>query len=211
MSTLSPATFIKYPRCALLPTDWTVADVAELSAVYEMLRHIPANAPLARSSHRGTLPPAASSLLMAICFTSDSLLPSVYQIKHSDNGKHSQPERVKKWTGFTLVFRSDFSLPVIDVYIFNSIQDYLYSAFYDTIVAKQLYRKLRFYSRFIYCRNVTYLTYGKMWLILYTVWGLASSEVLRGFVIISSHVFGHLRSFKGWIQTEACVIPTTGC
>ncbi len=38
-----------------------------------------------------------------------------------------------------------------------------------------------------------------MWLILYTVWG---------FVIVSSQVFGHLRSFKGWIQTEACVIPS---
>ncbi len=28
----------------------------------------------------------------------------------------------------------------------NSIQVYLYSTFYDTIVAKQLYRKLSFYS-----------------------------------------------------------------
>ncbi len=37
---------------------------------------------------------------------------------------------------------------------------------------------------------------------------LASSEVLRGVGIISSQVFGHLRSFKGWIQTEACVIPS---
>ncbi len=37
---------------------------------------------------------------------------------------------------------------------------------------------------------------------------LASSEVLRGVSIISSQVFGHLRSFKGWIQTEACVIPS---
>ncbi len=26
-------------------------------------------------------------------------------------------------------------------------------------------------------------------------------------MIISSQLFGHLRSFKGWIQTEACVIP----
>ncbi len=25
--------------------------------------------------------------------------------------------------------------------------------------------------------------------------------------MMSSQVFGHLRSFKGWIQTEACVIP----
>ncbi len=91
--------------------------------------------------------------------------------------------------------------------LLNSIQDYLYSAFYDTIVAKQLYRKLSFYNRCIYCRNVIYLTYGKIWLILDTLCGLASSEVLRGVGIISSRVFGHLRSFKGWIQTEACVIP----
>ncbi len=45
-----------------------------------------------------------------------------------------------------------------------------------------------------------------MLLILYTVWGFGSSEVLRGVDIISSRVFGHLRSFKGWIQAEACVI-----
>ncbi len=45
-----------------------------------------------------------------------------------------------------------------------------------------------------------------MLLILYTVWGFGSSEVLRGVGIISSQVFGHLRLFKGWIQTEACVI-----
>ncbi len=32
--------------------------------------------------------------------------------------------------------------------------------------------------------------------------------VLWGVGIISSQVFGHLRSFKGWIQTEACVIPS---
>ncbi len=80
----------------------------------------------------------------------------------------------------------------------NSNQDYLYSAFHETIVAKQLYRKLRFYNRFIYCRNLIYLTYGKIWLILYILWGVG---------IISSQVFGHLGSFKGWIQTEACVIP----
>ncbi len=90
----------------------------------------------------------------------------------------------------------------------HSIQDYLYSAFYDTIVAKQLYRKLRFYNIFIYSRNLIYLTYGKTWLIQYTVWGLDSSEVLWGVGIISSRVFGHLRSFRGWIQTEACVIPS---
>ncbi len=32
--------------------------------------------------------------------------------------------------------------------------------------------------------------------------------VLWGVGIVSSQVFGHLRSFKGWIQTEACVIPS---
>ncbi len=37
----------------------------------------------------------------------------------------------------------------------------------------------------------------------YNRWWLASSEVLRGVIIVSSQVFGHLRSFKGWIQTEA--------
>ncbi len=39
-----------------------------------------------------------------------------------------------------------------------------------------------------------------MWLILY---------ILRGVVIISSQVFGHLRSFKGWIQTRACLVAET--
>ncbi len=73
---------------------------------------------------------------------------------------------------------------------FNSIQDYLYSAFYDTIIAKQLYRKLSFYNRFIHCRNLIYLTYGKIVLILYTVWG------------ISDHL-------KAWLPTEACVIPNS--
>ncbi len=82
---------------------------------------------------------------------------------------------------------------------FNSIQDYLYSAFHDTIVAKQLYRKFSFYNRCIYCRNLIYLSYGKVWLIPYIVWGVG---------IICSQVFGHLGSFKGWIQTEACVIPS---
>ncbi len=46
---------------------------------------------------------------------------------------------------------------------FNSIQVYLYSAFYDTIVAKQLYRKLSFYNMFIYCRNLICLTYDEIW------------------------------------------------
>ncbi len=42
---------------------------------------------------------------------------------------------------------------------FYSIQDYLYSDFHKTIAAKQLYRKLSFYNRFIYCRNLINLTY----------------------------------------------------
>ncbi len=98
-----------------------------------------------------------------------------------------------------ILFTSNFSLKqtiansnvlLILIIQFDSIQDYLYRVFYDTIVAKQLYRKLSFCNRFIYCRNLIYFIYGKMWLILYTVWGLG---------IISSQVFGHLRSFKGWI------------
>ncbi len=52
--------------------------------------------------------------------------------------------------------------PVVSIQL-NSIQVYLYSAFYDTIVAKQLYRELSFYNIFIYCRNLIYLTYGKIW------------------------------------------------
>ncbi len=51
------------------------------------------------------------------------------------------------------------------VAFYNSIQIqvYLYSAFYNTIVAKQLYRKLSFYNIFIYRRNLIYLTFGKIW------------------------------------------------
>ncbi len=47
-------------------------------------------------------------------------------------------------------------------------------------------------------------------LILHVVGGseVGILEVLWGVGIISSQVFGHLRSFKGWIQTEACVIPS---
>ncbi len=52
---------------------------------------------------------------------------------------------------------------------FNSIQVYLYSAFYDTIIAKQLYRKLSFYSIFIYCRNLIYLNLWQNLVILYVV------------------------------------------
>ncbi len=77
-------------------------------------------------------------------------------------------------------------LPIVFVHFENC---YLYSAFYDTIVAKQLYRKLSFYNIFIYCRNIIYLTYGNIWLIQYNRWWLASTEVLWGVDIISSQVF----------------------
>ncbi len=60
---------------------------------------------------------------------------------------------------------------------FNKIQDYLHRVFYDTIVAKQLYKKLHFYNRFIYCRSLIYLTYGKMRLNLYIVWGLYTGSL----------------------------------
>ncbi len=40
--------------------------------------------------------------------------------------------------------------------------------------------------------------YGWLWLSQYSRWWLASSEVLRGVVIVSSQVFGHLRSFVSW-------------
>ncbi len=56
--------------------------------------------------------------------------------------------------------------PYVWACLFSSMQDYFYSAFHDTIVAKQLYRTLRFYNRFIYCRILIYLTYDKMWFIL---------------------------------------------
>ncbi len=46
--------------------------------------------------------------------------------------------------------------------------------------------------------------------VLCVVSGLASSEVLWGVGIISFQVFGHLRSFKGWILTEACVTQHIG-
>ncbi len=45
-----------------------------------------------------------------------------------------------------------------------------YDAFiYDTIVAKQLYRKLSFYNIFINGRNVLYLTSGNICIIRYIV------------------------------------------
>ncbi len=47
-----------------------------------------------------------------------------------------------------------------------SIQDYLYRAFYDTIIVKQLYRKLSLFNRFIYCRNLIHLTYIQIIIII---------------------------------------------
>ncbi len=84
---------------------------------------------------------------------------------------------------------------IFSVGIFNSIQDYLYSAFYDTIVAKNLVFIIDWYIA-----EYIYLTCGRIRLILYIVWGVG---------IISSQVFGHLRSLKDRIQTEACVILET--
>ncbi len=48
---------------------------------------------------------------------------------------------------------------------FNSIQFKFICIVLFTIqiVAKQLYGKLTFYNIFIYCRNLIYLTYGKIW------------------------------------------------
>ncbi len=90
------------------------------------------------------------------------------------------------------------------MFIFNfSIQVYLYSAFYDTIVAEQLYRKLSFYNIFIYCRNLIYLIYGKIWLfcMLSEGWhplrsseGLASS--LLRCLVISDHLYEELTVFR---------------
>jgi len=107
MSHLFPATFIKYPRSALFPSDWAVADVAELSVVYQMVRGIPENVPLAHSSHRCTLPPAASSLLMVICFTLDSLLPLCLS-----NKTLTMANSVRKWAELRIQV-SFLSLPVI--------------------------------------------------------------------------------------------------
>ncbi len=42
--------------------------------------------------------------------------------------------------------------------------------------------------------TLIYLSHEKMWFILYLLCGVG---------IIFSQVFGHLGSFKGWIQTEA--------
>ncbi len=49
--------------------------------------------------------------------------------------------------------------------LFNSIQFKIIciALFTIHIVAKQIYRELRFYNRFIYCRNLIYSTYDKIW------------------------------------------------
>ncbi len=54
-----------------------------------------------------------------------------------------EEERYTVDTSFILVYI------LRDQLIFNSIQVYLYSAFYDTIVTRQLYRKLSFHNIFI--------------------------------------------------------------
>ncbi len=91
---------------------------------------------------------------------------------------------------------SNYSLPCL-LLIFNtfSIQVYLYSAFYDTIVAKQLYRNLSFHNIFI-------LHIFNLWLILVNSVFSLRVGFLWGVVIVSSQVFGHLRSFKGWIRLK---------
>ncbi len=48
---------------------------------------------------------------------------------------------------FDFIFMKQLYFPSCFRYQFNSIQDYLYSAFYDTIVAKQLHRKLSFLKK----------------------------------------------------------------
>ncbi len=131
--------------------------------------------------------------LFYVCLCNNcSFVPSIYHIVLSII--------LCNYCSFILSIVSFYPSFYLSVCLFISIQDYLYSAFYDTIVAKQLYRKLSFYNRFIYCRNLIYLTCDTIWLILYIVW----------VGIIFSQVFGHLGSFKGWIQTEACVIPSYG-
>ncbi len=72
-----------------------------------------------------------------------------------------------------------FSVQLVSIIYYISIQYYLYSAFHDTIVAKQLYRKLSFYNRFLYFRNLIYLTYDK-------IEGLAS--FLLRCLVISDHL-----------------------
>ncbi len=100
---------------------------------------------------------------------------------------------------FVLLFCFTFSLIYIYIYIYNdifllySIQDYLYSAFYDIIDAKQLYRKLRFYNRFIYYRNLIYLTNGKIWLILYIL-----KNYVR-FIFIYIYIFFFYYILKNYI------------
>ncbi len=47
--------------------------------------------------------------------------------------------------------------------LFNSIQDYLYSIFYDTNRSKAVLQEIKF------LQYILILTYDKIWLILYTV------------------------------------------
>ncbi len=59
-----------------------------------------------------------------------------------DEVKSQNTEAIEIWIGLRE------STEISEFYTKNSIQVYLYSAFYDTIVAKQLYRKLSFYNIF---------------------------------------------------------------
>ncbi len=81
---------------------------------------------------------------------------------------------------------SDFAIQ------FNSIQDYFYSAFHDTIAAKQFYIKLSFYNRFIYCRNLIYLTHDKIWLCLLSEGLVSVSERERERDRVTSQYISYL-------------------
>ncbi len=71
--------------------------------------------------------------------------------------------------------------------LFNSIQDYLYSIFYDTNRSKAVLQEIKF------LQYILILTCDKIWLILYTAWGLASSEGLASSLLRCSVISDHLR------------------
>ncbi len=56
----------------------------------------------------------------------------------------------------------------------------------------RLYNELSLHNIFIYSRNLLFLIYDKICLILYVVWGLASSEGLASsplrYLVISDHL-----------------------
>ncbi len=114
---------------------------------------------------------------IVLALTSDLVLPGIYYIL-----------RFAMWLGFmgeiTVNNREKTRLFPYSKIVF-SIQEYLYSAFYDM---KQLYRKLSFHNIFIYCRHLTYLTYDyfcmlsegwlppKVWHHLFS--GVRSSQII---------------------------------